>query len=378
MLRFSLCGGADHEDIDGIVANTVDANDEPSTALLALQSDVVILCLIEDIRGADAILTALQHSKHDRDNSNNGVSLPSHLLVLSTTMTWANTRIPLRPTTRTQADSPTSPSLSRPMSMISMGQSSPPTRGAGLPHMPSAAGGITTTTSSSRENPGQSTTSANSRSGTFNRTGTGIALGSLRRRHLDPPPEPSFGEDDFPLREPANAFLEHKRLEIAALRLSSSSLSACVVGAGLPYGVGEGPLLRMFREAWRSSDSPIRVPTCGGSAGDNRLAMIHVRRLSAAVGGLLATTDPTIPPPPFSKPYILAVDGDATEPTAREAAAAIGVAFGGNGETVPMEQAELADLFMDDPSALSLLFDVRFSNEDGVLASMAAQGNRLP
>lgn len=177
-----------------------------------------------------------------------------------------------------------------------------------------------------------------------------------------------------------SGFLEHKRLEDAALRLRSPALSACVVGGGVPYGVGEGPLLRLFREAWMQRDGiPVRLPT--STAGNNRLALINVLDLSAVVGELLppptttALKHPNVPLAPFPKPYILAVDGNNSQPTAKEATEALAKAFAGaSGETKPMEPEELEEVLVDDPSALALLCDQQYSNDGGVVANMVARG----
>lgn len=338
------------------MTETVDVSDEKSTVQLALHSDVIVLGLVEDVRGADAILTALQYSQNDSGG-------PTHLLVLSTTMTWAKTKLCL-PTSATSnrgvsSTFPSSP-LSRPASMRTAGRRI---------QSPTAVGNVA---SSSREALRQRTPEPS----IVNRIGGTNNASSSRRRARGPPSELSFAEDDFLLRMPPAGFLEHKRLEVAALRLASPKLSTCVVGAGVPYGVGEGPLMQMFREAWISEGErqPLRLPTC--TAGDNRLALVHVTDLSAVVGELLSfpAEQPIMPPAPFSKPYILAVDGDSAQPTAKEVTQAIGKAFGRSGETRPMEEQELEDVLVDDASALSLLFDLRFSNDGGVVAEMVSTG----
>lgn len=183
-------------------------------------------------------------------------------------------------------------------------------------------------------------------------------------------------EADYLLRQPPTGYLEHKRLEAAALHLQSPALSTCVVGAGVPYGLGEGgPLLRLFREAWRARGSPVAMPTC--TSGDNHLALVHVVDLSVAVGNLLRPAESGAPPAPFPKPYVLAVEGNGAQCTARGLTAAIGRGFGGGGETQSMGEAELEEVLVEDPAALSLLMNVRFSNDGGLLAGMVADGERL-
>lgn len=179
-------------------------------------------------------------------------------------------------------------------------------------------------------------------------------------------------EADYLLRQPPAGYLEHKRLEMEALHLQSSALSTCVVGAGVPYGLGEGPLLRLFWEAWRARGSPVVMPTC--TSGDNHLALIHVVDLSVAVGNLLRPVEPGALPARFPKPYVLAVEGNGAQCTAKELTAAIGRGFGGSGETQPMGEAELEEVLVEDPAALSLLINIRFSNDGGVLAGMLADG----
>lgn len=350
------------------MAKTVDVNDEQGTVNLALGSDVIVICLIEDVRGADAVLTALHFSRNEADG-------PSHLLVLSTTMTWAKTKVSI-PTTTIPAAAEVSPftlsPLSRPVSMMAMGRRPPSNAGAGLPRVSSAA---VNSTSPSREASRQRTTGSPKITNAVPRLAAGNP--SFRRRQPEPPSEPVLGEGDYLLREPPTGYLEHKRLEDAALRLRSPRLSACVVGSGVPYGVGEGPLLRLFRAAWMQRDgAPLQLPT--SAAGSNRLALIHVVDLSAAIGELLLPrAHPDAPPAPFPKPYILVVDGDASQPTAKEATEAIGKAFGGSGETEPMTAQELEEIVVDDPSALHLLFDLRFSTDGGVLADMVTTGQSV-
>lgn len=200
------------------------------------------------------------------------------------------------------------------------------------------------------------------------------ASGFSRRRFQEiTTPEPALTEADYLLRQPPAGYLEHKRLEVAALLLQSPVLSTCIVGAGVPYGLGEGPLLRVFREAWRARGSPVAVPTC--ESGDNHLALVHVVDLSAVVGNLLRPDDdPNGLPARFPKPYVLAVEGDGAQCTAKELTAAIGRGFGGSGETRPMGEAELEEVLVEDPAALSLVTGIRFSNEGGVVAGMVADG----
>ncbi|CBJ32377.1 conserved unknown protein [Ectocarpus siliculosus] len=212
--------------------------------------------------------------------------------------------------------------------------------------------------------------------GSKNSGRAGHASGLSRRRH-QATAEPAMTEDDYLSRQPSTGYLEHKRLEVAALHLQSSSLDTCVVGAGVPYGLGEGALLlRVFREAWRARGLPVVLPTC--TAGDNRLALIHVADLSIAVGNLLRPVEPNGLPCPFPKPYILAVEGNGAQCTAKEMVEAIGRGFGGSGETQPMGEAELEEVLVENLEALSLLINIRFSNEGGVLSGMVADGTMNP
>lgn len=183
-------------------------------------------------------------------------------------------------------------------------------------------------------------------------------------------------EDDYALRTPPTGYLEHKRLEVMALALQSATMSTCVVGAGVPYGAGEGLLLRTFRDAWRADESPVPLPTC--CAGDNRLSLINVMDLSSAVGNLLGDGERGAFPTAFPKPYILAVEGDGAQCTAKELTSAIARAFGGSGETLPMSRDALEEILIEEPSALRLLMDIRFSNTGGVLAEMVANGEGTP
>ncbi|CAM9594694.1 unnamed protein product [Hapterophycus canaliculatus] len=361
------------EDIASLVSETVDADDEAGTARLALLSDVVVLCLIEDIRGADAVLSALQIPPENESGR------PSHLLLLSTTMTWAKTKpaaslYSATAGTAASLEIPTSPSsrpLSRPVSMMAIDKRSTHGGAASAGGLPRASSAISRS-SPSRDGPRQMGTASSKTSGRAS-----YASGFSRRRYLGASSEPAITENDYLQRQPSTGFLEHKRLEVAALHLESSVLSTCIVGAGVPYGLGEGPLLlRTFREAWRARGAPVALPTC--SSGENHVALIHVADLSVAVGNLLRPVEPNALPKPFPKPYILAVEGNGAQCTAREMTAAIGRGFGGTGESRPMGEAELEDVLVEDPEALSLLIDIRFSNDGGILAGMVADGTLKP
>lgn len=360
----------DTEDITPLVSKTVDVGDEAGTTQLALLCDVVVLCLLEDIRGAEAVLSALalQASQEKEPGG------PSHLLVLSTTMTWAKTK-PIThssatPTSPSRLTSSSSPSLFRPVSVMAMDNKRSP-RGGGA-----SAGGLPRASSAmSRFSPSRDSSPPLGTAGSKNSGRAGHASGLSRRRH-QATAEPAMTEDDYLSRQPSTGYLEHKRLEVAALHLHSSSLDTCVVGAGVPYGLGEGALLlRMFREAWRARGLPAILPTC--TAGDNRLALIHVADLSVAVGNLLRPVEPNGLPCPFPKPYILAVEGNGAQCTVKEMVEAIGRGFGGSGETQPMGEAELEEVLVENPEALSLLINIRFSNEGGVLSGMIADGDPI-
>ena len=357
----------DTEDIASLVSQTVDADDEEGTVQLALFADVVVLCLLEDVRGADAILSAFQMPPGHE------IPRPSHLLVLSTTMTWAKTKHTAAGTAASSEmpASSSSRSLSRPISMMAMDRRLAPgaggggggTGGTGLPRASSAI----LRSSPSRDGSRPLGTASSKTSGRASH-----ASGLSRRRFQEATPEPAMTEADYLVRQPPTGYLEHKRLEMAALHLQCSSLSTCVVGAGVPYGLGEGPLLRLLREAWRARGSPVLMPTC--TSGDNHLALVHVVDLSVAVGNLLRPAQLDALPPPFSKPYVLAVEGNGAQCTAKELTAAIGRGFGGTGETQPMGEMQLEEVLVEDPAALALLTNVRFSNDGGVLAGMVADG----
>lgn len=347
------------------MSQTVDADDEAGTVQLALLADVVVLCLLEDVRGADAILSTLQMPP------GNDFPRPSHLLVLSTTMTWAKTKQTAAGTAASSEmpASSSSRSLSRPVSMMAVdrrltqgtGGAGGGAGGGGLPRASSAI--LRSSPSRDGSRPLGTASSKNS--------GRGSHASGLSRRRFQGA-TPGMTEADYLVRQPPTGYLEHKRLEMAALHLQSSSLSTCVVGAGVPYGLGEGPLLRLFREAWRARGSPVLMPTC--TSGDNHLALVHVVDLSVAVGNLLRPVAPDALPAQFSKPYVLAVEGNGAQCTAKELTAAIGRGFGGSGETQPMGEAQLEEVLVEDPAALSLLTNIRFSNDGGVLAGMVADG----
>lgn len=361
---------ADTEDIAPLVSQTVDVGDEAGTARLALLSDIVVLCLLEDVRGADAVLLAFQR----RGGSEFGG--PSHLLVLSTTMTWAKSKHPTVGTTAASSEMPSSSpsrSLSRPVSMMAAVDRRSTQGGGGA----AAGGGLPRASSAiSRSSPSRDGSRPLGTASSKNSGRASHASGWSRRRFQGATREPAMTEADYLLRQPPIGYLEHKRLETAALHLQSSTLSTCVVGAGVPYGLGEGSLLlRVFRDAWRARGSPVAMPTC--MSGDNHLALIHVVDLSVAVGNLLRPVELNSLPPPFPKPYILAVEGNGAQCTAKELTAAIGRAFGGSGETQPMGEAELEEVLIEEPGALSLLMNVRFSNDGGVLAGMVADGEQL-
>lgn len=354
----------DAEDIAGVVSQTVDANDEAQTARLALLSNVIVLCLIEDLRGTDAILAALRVTENDPGG-------PTHVLVLSTTTTWANTKL-LPSAASTSEVASSHRSLSRPVSMMAMTRRSPQSAGAGagaLPRASSFMGGF----SPSRENNRPLGTASSKNSGRITRGGGPPGSSGFGRRRFPATPESALAEGDYLRRQPPVGYLEHKRLEDLALSLQQSAgINACVVGAGIPYGLGEGPLLRLFREAWRAGDAPVLLPTC--TSGNNHLPLIHVVDLSVLVGRLLRPAECGASPAPFPKPYILAVEGGGSQCTAKELTEAIGRGFGGSGATRSMTEAELECTLIEDPAALSMLIDVCFSNDGGVLEDLVASG----
>lgn len=203
---FRSAVSTDNEDIEGIVSQTADANDERGTLSLALLSDVIVLCLIEDIRGADAVLTALHFMKDD-------VGGPCHLLVLSTTMTWAKTKIP-PPKACFLEDTFAPSSLLRPASMVPTSNSNqrPATNnmGPGGPSaLPRTASPVVNsgTASPSREASrqqriaGQGGGSSPSRSTSPHRA-VATSTTSFRRRQPDHLSEPCFIEEDYILRKP--------------------------------------------------------------------------------------------------------------------------------------------------------------------------------
>eukprot|EP00904_Undaria_pinnatifida_P014095 jgi/Undpi1/9816/HiC_scaffold_27.g12270.m1 len=362
------CRAEDAEDIAGVVSQTVDANDEAQTARLALLSNVIVLCLIEDLRGTDAILAALRVTENDPGG-------PTHVLVLSTTTTWANTKL-LPSAASTSEVASSHRSLSRPVSMMAMTRRSPQSAGAGagaLPRASSFMGGF----SPSRENNRPLGTASSKNSGRITRGGGPPGSSGFGRRRFPATPESALAEGDYLRRQPPVGYLEHKRLEDLALSLQQSAgINACVVGAGIPYGLGEGPLLRLFREAWRAGDAPVLLPTC--TSGNNHLPLIHVVDLSVLVGRLLRPAECGASPAPFPKPYILAVEGGGSQCTAKELTEAIGRGFGGSGATRSMTEAELECTLIEDPAALSMLIDVCFSNDGGVLEDLVASGELEP
>lgn len=109
-------------------------------------------------------------------------------------------------------------------------------------------------------------------------------------------------------------------------------------------------------------------------AGDNKIALVNIRDLCSIIRSLLSLNHPDGSLELFPKAYVLAVDGDTAQPTLKEAVVAIGKAFGGTGETRPMALAELEDMLVDDQAALSLLPNMRFSNEGGLVMDMVAKG----
>ena len=320
-----------------MVSSTADVDDEATTTELALRSDVIVLCILEDLRGADAVLTALCQRRYEAIDGGR----PSHLLLLSTTMTWA------------KSDEQTSVTTAKRRVMA-------------LPRATSATAG-------SPRSRGDPILSWKTRFGNISPVNRVSRAGGLRGKPGSP--ESAMTERDYLRRGAPAGFLEHKRLEIAALNLRSRDLSVCVIGSGVPYGLGEGPLFQVFQKIWKAREGPAPLPTC--TNGDNMLSLIHVVDLSVAVGALLRPGQNDSPPPSFPRPYILAVEGDDAQCTARELAAAIGQEFGGSGETHPIEESALEKMLIEHPEAMSLLIDVRFSNDGGVLAGMVASGESL-
>lgn len=319
------------------MSQTTDIDDGVTTAHLAVQSDVVVLCLLEDLRGVDAVLTSIRRG---RDKA----AGPSHLLLVSTTMTWAH------------VDKQPSVMATNPAATTST--EAPGMTDEGWPL--------------DKETPTLLSRTASPNDSSYRTTQTplldGFNSGTARSKH-------SMTEEDYLWRTPPIGYLEHKRLEAMALNLRSRDLSVCIIGAGVPYGLGEGPLFGTFREIWRESDGPAPMPT--STHGNNLLSLIHVVDLSSIIGVLLRPSENDSPPPSFPRPYILAVEGDDAQCTTRELVTAIGQRLGRSGETKAIPESELQEILVDDPGATSLLIDVRFSNQGGILSEMASSGERL-
>ena len=110
-------------------------------------------------------------------------------------------------------------------------------------------------------------------------------------------------EDDYALRQPMRGCAEGYHLEEQVLAMSTPSLLATVVGAGLLYGAGEESLYPIFRDAWLQHgeialpcyrDGSQRIPTC------------HVATMCALVCALLQSKQ-------APKPYVLAVEASHIE-----------------------------------------------------------------
>lgn len=330
------------------MSQTTDIDDDATTAQLAVQSDVVVLCLLEDLRGVDAVLTSIRRG---RDKAA-GLGRPSHLLLLSTTMTWAH--VDKQPSVMA-----TNPAATTSTKAAAAEVEAPTTTAAADEGWPQGRETPTLLSRTASPNDSCRTTQTPPLDGSNS--------GTARSKH-------SMTEEDYMWRTPPTGHLEHKRLEAMALNLRSRDLSVCIIGAGVPYGLGEGPLFRTFREIWRESDGPAPMPT--STHGDNLLSLIHVVDLSNAIGVLLRPGEHDSPPPSFPRPYILAVEGDDAQCTTKELVTAIGQGLGRSAETRPIPDSELEDILVDDPGAMSLLIDVRFSNQGGILSEMASSGER--
>lgn len=155
-----------------------------------------------------------------------------------------------------------------------------------------------------------------------------------------PPPKtvkhllPLHSEDHI-RRIPAPKFQEWKAIETMALGLAQKNrVRPYVVCAGVPYGLGEEPLLGMFQAAWQSKDS-LRVI----GEGNNRVPLVHARDVARCVRLVLEVQPPLL--------YHLAVDhGQVTQ---RELVEAVAGAFKEGTDqievpSVSVGQAVLAEL----------------------------------
>ncbi|CAM9699367.1 unnamed protein product [Chrysoparadoxa australica] len=183
--------------------------------------------------------------------------------------------------------------------------------------------------------------------------------------HKVPRCTPPLNELQLGSGRPVPGYLEHQRLEMAALKLRGAGLEVAVVGAGIPYGLGEGMLYDMFAHAWRSIG---QVPRPCVSSGSNKVAIVHLSDLCDLVNHLCTCSH-------LERAFLLAVDGDQYQHTLAELCNAVSLAFGGQGSEA-MPEADLLDLFLANPKMQQLQYELPLSMVGSTMHSNKSnQGN---
>ena len=106
-----------------------------------------------------------------------------------------------------------------------------------------------------------------------------------KTRSFDPDdPDGVFTEDEYRMRRSHPSFKDHLALEKLVIKLGrtkKSLFSTYVVCCGLIYGMGEGTLHFLFKNAWLSESNGIILPVFGN--GQNHVPSIHVNDITSVL-----------------------------------------------------------------------------------------------
>lgn len=191
---------------------------------------------------------------------------------------------------------------------------------------------------------------------------------------------PPLRREDYTGCQPSCGYLEHARLEQAALHLNSvdGALKACVVTIGASYNSTGGPLLPLFRDAW--TEGVGTMPTVG--TGEHQPPLVHMDDLVARVSVLVGEAGD------FSKPYIIGAESCAStgqQPTLAELCTKIVIAAEPEAtQPPPMTQDSFAELLIDAPSSgtasslISLHLDLPLPQSGKDIMSLNGSGGWAP
>lgn len=93
-------------------------------------------------------------------------------------------------------------------------------------------------------------------------------------------------EERYKRRRAAPEHEHLKLLEAHVMALTREGLRAHVVAIGVPYGAGEGPLHKHFKDAWEAENTALAIPALAHPEGRNFVPMVHVDDCAAVVAAV--------------------------------------------------------------------------------------------